>query len=61
MPAMADQANVQVVAFADCFRGVRRDRQIRDEWQLAVVGFFLKEGSGLTVSGDGWTRDQRSA
>jgi DNA-binding NarL/FixJ family response regulator len=50
IPAMAEEANIQVVAIAEtASEAVDAIARYGAEWQLAVVDLFLKEGSGLTV------------
>ena len=50
IPALSDLAGLQVVAVVDtAASAISALEAHRDEWQLAVVDLFLKDGSGLTV------------
>ena len=50
IPAMEDLVNASIVGFAETeSEAARWLRTHADEWHLAVVDLFLKEGSGLGV------------
>ena len=50
IPAMEDLVNASIVGFAETEADAARWLvEHRDEWHLAVVDLFLKEGSGLGV------------
>ncbi|MCR8958975.1 response regulator transcription factor [Variovorax sp. S2] len=50
VPALADLADAEVVAVAEtASEAVEVLEKLGDNWDLAVVDLFLREGSGLTV------------
>ncbi|MBO9649504.1 MAG: response regulator [Variovorax sp.] len=50
IPAMAELADANVVAVAETPAGaIAALEKHRNDWQLAVVDLFLKEGSGMAV------------
>ena len=50
VPALADLVNAEVVAVAETAReGIEILQKLGDNWDLAVVDLFLREGSGLAV------------
>lgn len=60
IPAMEDLVNASIVGFAETeSEAARWLRTHADEWHLAVVDLFLKEGSGLGVLASCRDRDAR--
>ncbi|MDP9882386.1 response regulator of citrate/malate metabolism [Variovorax boronicumulans] len=50
IPALAELADVEVVAIAEtASEAAAVIESLKDIWQLAVVDLFLREESGLTV------------
>ena len=50
IPTLAELANVQVMAVAErASEAIEALHRFGDEWDLAIVDLFLKEGSGLSV------------
>jgi len=50
MPALEDMVNASIVGFAETeAEAANWLAEHGDEWQLAIVDLFLKEGSGLGV------------
>ena len=50
IPAMAELADIEVIAIAQtASEALVALEQYGEDWDLAVVDLFLKEGSGLTV------------
>src|SRR5690349_7618508 len=50
IPALAELADVNVIAVAEtASEAVAILQDLQDQWQLAVVDLFLREGSGLSV------------
>ncbi len=50
IPAMAELADIEVIAFAETAIGAREAlTQYSAAWQLAIVDLFLRQGSGMEV------------